>query len=53
LPAGLPGGFFSDQKSQFGYILEDLGMEKDFTNSGHWESFATIGYIFYGHSVIL
>jgi hypothetical protein len=25
--AGLPDGFFSDQKFQFGYILEDLGME--------------------------
>jgi hypothetical protein len=25
--AGLPDGFFSDQKSQYGYILEDLGME--------------------------
>jgi hypothetical protein len=25
--AGLPDGFFSDQKSQFGYILEDLGIE--------------------------
>jgi hypothetical protein len=24
---GLPDGFFSDQKYQFGYILEDLGME--------------------------
>jgi hypothetical protein len=24
---GLAWGFFSDQKSQFGYILEDLGME--------------------------
>jgi hypothetical protein len=25
--AGLPDGFVSDQKYQFGYILEDLGME--------------------------
>jgi hypothetical protein len=24
---GLPDGFFSDQKSQFGYILEDLAMK--------------------------
>jgi hypothetical protein len=24
---GLPDAFFPDQKSQFGYILEDLGME--------------------------
>jgi hypothetical protein len=26
--AGLPDGLFSDQKSQFGYIVEGLGMEK-------------------------
>jgi hypothetical protein len=25
--SGLPDGFISDQKSQFGYILEDLGMK--------------------------
>jgi hypothetical protein len=25
--AGLPDGFFSDQKSQFGYVKEELGME--------------------------
>jgi hypothetical protein len=25
--AGLPDGIFSYQKSQFGYILEGLGME--------------------------
>jgi hypothetical protein len=25
--SGLPDGFFSDQKSQFGSLLEDLGME--------------------------
>jgi hypothetical protein len=37
--AGLPDGFFSDQKCSFGYILEDLGME-------HF-------VIFYGHSAIL
>jgi hypothetical protein len=24
---GLPDGFFSDQNSQFEYILEDLGLE--------------------------
>jgi hypothetical protein len=34
--AGLPDGFFSDQKkSQFGYILEDLGMEIVVINSNH------------------
>jgi hypothetical protein len=26
LAPGLPDGFFSDQKSQFGYILEGFGM---------------------------
>jgi hypothetical protein len=24
---GLPDGFFSDENYEFGYILEDLGME--------------------------
>jgi hypothetical protein len=42
----LPDGFFSDQKYQFGYILEDLGMEKVSTHI-FWplEYFMTIGYI--------
>jgi hypothetical protein len=35
LKPGLPDGFFSDQKCQVGYILEDLGMEKFVINSGH------------------
>jgi hypothetical protein len=35
LHAGLPDGFLSDQKSQFGYILEDLGMENVVVYSGH------------------
>jgi hypothetical protein len=42
---GLPDGFFSDQKSQFGYILEDLGMENVVIYSGHLEYFTTIGHI--------
>jgi hypothetical protein len=42
---GLPDGFFSDQKSQSGYILEDLGMENVEICSGHLEHFTTIGYI--------
>jgi hypothetical protein len=42
---GLPDGFFSDQKSQFGYILEDLGMENVIIYSGQLEYFTTIGYI--------
>jgi hypothetical protein len=33
--AGLPDGFFSDQKYQVGYFLENLGMENVATNSGH------------------
>jgi hypothetical protein len=31
---GLPDGFFSDQKSQSGYILEGLRMENIVTYSG-------------------
>jgi hypothetical protein len=42
---GLPDGSFSDQKYQFGYILEDLGMENVAINSGLLEHFATIVYI--------
>jgi hypothetical protein len=45
LQSGLPDGFFSDQKSQFGHILEDLGMENVVIYSGHLEYFTTIGYI--------
>jgi hypothetical protein len=41
----LPDGFFSDQKSQLGYILEDLGIENDAIFSGHLEYFTPIGYI--------
>jgi hypothetical protein len=42
---GLPDGFFSDQKSRFGYILEDLAMENVDIYSGRLEYFLTIGYI--------
>jgi hypothetical protein len=42
---GLPDGFFSNQISRFRYILEDSGMEKVVTYSGHLEYFTTIGYI--------
>jgi hypothetical protein len=41
----LPDGFFSDQKSRFGDILEDLGMENVDIYSGHLEFFTRIGYI--------
>jgi hypothetical protein len=44
--AGLPDGFFSDQKSKFGYILEDLGMENVVRSFGifydHWVYFIGI-----------
>jgi hypothetical protein len=43
--SGLPDGFFSDQKYQFGYILEDVGMENVVIYSGHLENFKTVGYI--------
>jgi hypothetical protein len=42
---GLPDGFFSDQKSQFEYILVDLEMENVVIYSGHIWYFTTIGYI--------
>jgi hypothetical protein len=34
--AGLPDGFFTDQNFQFGYFLENLGMENVVLYSGHW-----------------
>jgi transposase InsO family protein len=43
--AGLPVRLFSDQKSQFGSILEDLGMEIVVIFSGNLEYFKTIEYI--------
>jgi hypothetical protein len=51
----LPDGFFSDQKSQFGYILEDLGMENAVIHIGIlviWIILPPLG-IFYGKLVIL
>jgi hypothetical protein len=47
---GLPDGFFSDQKSQFDHILEDLRKEKFLAI---WNIFTTIVYTFYGHLVNL
>jgi hypothetical protein len=43
--SGLPDGIVSYQKSQFGYILEDLGMENVGILNGH------LPRIFYGHWV--
>jgi hypothetical protein len=53
--AGLPDGFFSDQKSQFGCILENPGMENVVIYSGHLENFTTIGYILraFGNFVVI
>jgi hypothetical protein len=48
--SGLPDGFFSDQKSQFDHILEDLRKE---TFLAIWNIFTTIVYTFYGHLVNL
>jgi hypothetical protein len=36
---GLPDGLFPDQKSHFGYILEDLGMENVVITSGKFGIF--------------
>jgi hypothetical protein len=56
MASGLPDGFFSDQKFQFDYILEDLGMENVVTPPIFWA--LVIFYIvplciLYGHFVIL
>jgi hypothetical protein len=42
--AGLPDGLFSNQKSQFGKILEGLRMEKVCLFYDHLEYFAAIWY---------
>jgi hypothetical protein len=41
----LPDGFFSNQKSQFGQILEGLGLENVDVLYGHLEYFTDIGDI--------
>jgi hypothetical protein len=53
--AGLPDVFFSNQKSQFGYILEDLGMENVVIYSGHLEYCTTTGCILwaFGNFVVI
>jgi hypothetical protein len=40
--SGLPDGLFSYQKSQFGYILVDLGMENNVIYYGHLVYFIAI-----------
>jgi hypothetical protein len=41
----LPDGLFSDQKLQFGYILEGLAMKDVGVFDGH------LVYVFYGHYI--
>jgi hypothetical protein len=41
---GLPDGLFSNQNSQFGYILEGLGMGNVFILNDHLEYFMAIWY---------
>jgi uncharacterized membrane protein YiaA len=43
--AGLPDGIFLYQKSQFGYILEGLGMKSVGIFNGHLEYLMVIWYI--------
>jgi hypothetical protein len=50
LCAGLPDGLFSCQKLQFGYILEDPGIDNVGIECIHWEHFTAIWYI-YGNLV--
>jgi hypothetical protein len=40
--SGLPDGIFSDQKSQFGQILEGLRIENVGICYGHWAYFTAI-----------
>jgi hypothetical protein len=42
---GLPDGIFSNQKSQFGQILEGLAMENVSLFCGHFINFPAIWYI--------
>jgi hypothetical protein len=42
IPTGLPDGIFSNQKSQFGYILEGLAMEDVGILYGHLVFFVVI-----------
>jgi hypothetical protein len=42
---GLPAGFHSDRKSQYGYIWEDLEMVNIVIYSGHLEYYMTVGHI--------
>jgi hypothetical protein len=50
--AGLPNGIFSNQKSRFWLILEDLAMEGVGIFYGHSVYFAVIWYILWPFSII-
>jgi hypothetical protein len=43
---GLPDGLFSNQKTQFGYILEGLGVENVDIFCGHLKYFTTMWFVF-------
>jgi hypothetical protein len=54
--AGLPDALFSDQKSQFGYILEGLAMEDVCILSDIWSMYGHLIYfmdIWYRYSVVI
>jgi hypothetical protein len=50
-PAGLPDGIFSNQKSQFGLILECLTMKDVGNFYGHSVYFTAISYILLPFSI--
>jgi hypothetical protein len=53
LGSGLPDGIFSNQKSQFGEILEALGIEKvGIYSTAIWYILRPFGK-FYGHLIII
>jgi hypothetical protein len=51
-PAGLPDGWFSKQKSNFGLILEGLAMEDDGIFYGHLVHFTVLCYILWTFGIV-
>jgi hypothetical protein len=49
---GLPDGRFSDQKSQFGYIFEGLGMKNDIFY-GHLQYCSAVWYVYICHGYLV
>jgi hypothetical protein len=49
---GLPDGLFSNQKSEFGYILVGLGMEKVGIFYDYLEYFTAIWYILWPFGIV-